>query len=94
MSIFPAKEQFRRYYKGVYFDFRLKTNFDIKNDKKKITIFIKEVLFITNMFKIPFSFTGYYNKRYYRPKTIIKKGTFLSCLLTPTVTYELLHFYN
>lgn len=35
MSIFPAKEQFRRYYKGVYFDFRLKTNFDIKNDKKK-----------------------------------------------------------
>lgn len=35
MSIFHAKEQFRRYYKGVYFDFRLKTNFDIKNDKKK-----------------------------------------------------------
>lgn len=35
MSIFPAKEQFRRYYKGVYFDLRLKTNFDIKNDKKK-----------------------------------------------------------
>lgn len=35
MSIFPAKEQFRRYYKWVHFDFRLKTNFDIKNDKKK-----------------------------------------------------------
>lgn len=41
-----------------------------------------------------FCFTGYYNKRYYRPKTIIKKGTFLSRFLTPTVTYELLHFYN
>lgn len=35
MSILLAKKLFRRYYKGVYFDFRLKTNFDIKNDKKK-----------------------------------------------------------
>lgn len=62
--------------------------------KKKITIFLKEVLFITNMFKIPFSFTGYYNKRYYRPKTIIKKGTFLSRFLTPTVTYEIFNFFQ
>lgn len=46
------------------------------------------------MFKIPFSFTGYYNKRYYRPKTIIKKGTFLSRFLTPTVKYEIFNFFN